>query len=172
MAERPATNASPLIFLSRAGLVDFLQLEGNQIVVPKPVAEEIQRRGSDDPTVQAIEKTNWLCVVEPPPKGQSFSSLPENTDNLAAHLQELGAPLSGRAKKSRSFSPEAVVLGVLRVVPSARMVECLPGLLATSAMDHEKLFRLAKERNLLKILLSRSRHDSLRKNGFEGMFQG
>jgi predicted nucleic acid-binding protein len=47
--------------------VDFLQLEGNQIVVPKPVAEEIQRRGSDDPTVQAIEKTNWLCVVEPPP---------------------------------------------------------------------------------------------------------
>lgn len=67
MAERPATNASPLIFLSRAGLVDLLQLEGNQIVVPKPVFEEIQRRGSDDPTVQAIEKTNWLCVVEPPP---------------------------------------------------------------------------------------------------------
>jgi predicted nucleic acid-binding protein len=67
VAERPATNASPLIFLSRAGLVDFLQLEGNQIVVPKPVAKEIQRRGSDDPTVQAIEKTNWLCVVEPPP---------------------------------------------------------------------------------------------------------
>jgi len=67
VAERPAINASPLIFLSRAGLMDFLQLEGNQIVVPKPVAEEIQRRGSDDPTVQAIEKTNWLCVVEPPP---------------------------------------------------------------------------------------------------------
>jgi hypothetical protein len=41
VAERPAINASPLIFLSRAGLVDFLQLEGNQIVVPKPVAEEI-----------------------------------------------------------------------------------------------------------------------------------
>jgi len=67
VAERPAINASPLIFLSRAGLMDFLQLEGNQIVVPKPVAEEIQRRGSDDPTVQAIEKTKWLCVVEPPP---------------------------------------------------------------------------------------------------------
>jgi hypothetical protein len=58
VAERPAINASPLIFLSRAGLMDFLQLEGNQIVVPKPVAEEIQRRGSDDPTVQAIG-ANW-----------------------------------------------------------------------------------------------------------------
>jgi transcriptional regulator with XRE-family HTH domain len=79
----------------------------------------------------------------------SLSTLPENADNLAAHLKELGAHLSGSAKKKRSFSPEAVVLGVLRVVPSARMVECLPGLLATGAMDYEKLFRLAKERNLV-----------------------
>ena len=80
---------------------------------------------------------------------RSFSTLPEEPENLAAHLKELGAPLSGSSKKNRSFSPEAVVLGVLRVVPSARMVECLPGLLATGAMDCEKLFRLAKERNLV-----------------------
>jgi transcriptional regulator with XRE-family HTH domain len=80
---------------------------------------------------------------------QSLSTLPEDAENLAAHLRELGAPLSGSSKKNRSFSPEAVVLGVLRVVPSARMVECLPGLLATGAMDCEKLFRLAKERNLV-----------------------
>jgi len=67
VAERPATNASPLIFLSRAGLLDLLQLEGSEIVVPKPVAEEIQRRSSDDPTVHAIEKTTWLRIVEPSP---------------------------------------------------------------------------------------------------------
>lgn len=90
-----------------------------------------------------------LLADESRAKGQLISSLPENADNLAAHLKELGAPLSGHAKKNRSFSPEAVVLGVLRVVPSARMVECLPGLLATSAMDYDKLFRLAKERNLV-----------------------
>jgi len=90
-----------------------------------------------------------LLADEPRAKGQLFSTLPENADNLAAHLKELGAPLSGHAKKNRSFSPEAVVLGVLRVVPSARMVECVPGLLATGAMDYEKLFRLAKERNLV-----------------------
>ena len=79
----------------------------------------------------------------------SLSSLPENADNLAAHLKDLGAPLSGKSKKNRSFSQEAVVLGVLRVVPSARMVECLPGLLAARVMDHEKLFRLARERGLV-----------------------
>lgn len=79
----------------------------------------------------------------------SFSTLPEDPDNLAAHLKDLGAPLSGRAKKNRSFGPEAVVLGVLRVVPSARMVECLPGLLASVAMDYDKLLRLAQERKLV-----------------------
>lgn len=79
----------------------------------------------------------------------SLSTLPENADNLAAHLKELGAHLSGSAKKKRCFSPEAVVLGVLRVVPSARMVECLPGLLAARVMDHRKLFRLARERGLV-----------------------
>jgi predicted nucleic acid-binding protein len=67
VAERPATNASPLIFLSRAGLLDLLQLEGSEIVIPKSVAEEIQRRNSDDPTVRAIEKTTWLRIVEPSP---------------------------------------------------------------------------------------------------------
>jgi predicted nucleic acid-binding protein len=67
VAERPATNASPLIFLCRAGLLDLLNLEGKEIVVPNPVAEEIRRRGSDDLTAQAIEKTTWLTIVESPP---------------------------------------------------------------------------------------------------------
>ena len=67
MAEHPAANASPLIFLSRAGLLDLLKLEGKEIVVPNPVAEEIQRRGPDDLTVQAIEKTTWITIVESPP---------------------------------------------------------------------------------------------------------
>jgi len=80
---------------------------------------------------------------------ESLSSLPEDEDNLAAHLKELGAPLTGPARKSRSFSPEAVVLGVLRAVPSSRMVECLPGLLVRQDMDYEKLLRLAKKRGLV-----------------------
>ncbi|MEX0805150.1 MAG: DUF3368 domain-containing protein [Candidatus Binatia bacterium] len=67
MAERPAVNASPLIFLSRAGLLDMLKLEGEEIVIPRSVAEEIQRRGADDLTVQAIEKVPWLTVIEAPP---------------------------------------------------------------------------------------------------------
>lgn len=64
MAERPAVNASPLIFLARAGLLELLKLEAEEIVVPKSVAEEINRRGPNDITVRAMEKETWLKVVE------------------------------------------------------------------------------------------------------------
>ena len=83
------------------------------------------------------------------PEADSLPDLPEEGDNLAAHLKELGAPLTGPSTKYRSFRPEAVVLGVLRAVPSSRMVECLPGLLFKRELDHTKLLRLAKQRGLV-----------------------
>jgi len=64
VAERPAVNASPLIFLTRAGLLELLKLEAQEIVVPKSVAEEILRRGPNDITVRAMENETWLKVVE------------------------------------------------------------------------------------------------------------
>lgn len=67
MAERPAVNASPLILLSRAGLLDFLGLAGPEIVVPQPVAAEIRTGGSGDAAVRALESIPWLTVVEAPP---------------------------------------------------------------------------------------------------------
>lgn len=66
MAERPAVNASPLIILSRAGLLDLLQLAAPEIVVPDAVAAEILRRGPNDPTAQALNNTEWLPVIPTP----------------------------------------------------------------------------------------------------------
>ncbi|MCM3900761.1 MAG: hypothetical protein ND866_03575 [Pyrinomonadaceae bacterium] len=54
MAELAVVNASPLIFLSRAGLLDLLQLLSSEIIVPEIVAREIRFRGESDPTAQAI----------------------------------------------------------------------------------------------------------------------
>ncbi|MDQ3754733.1 MAG: hypothetical protein M3371_08380, partial [Acidobacteriota bacterium] len=48
VAERPAVNASPLIFLSRAGLLDLLQLLSTEVVVLEAVTSEIGRRGAND----------------------------------------------------------------------------------------------------------------------------
>jgi predicted nucleic acid-binding protein len=62
----PAVNASPLIFLTRAGLLDLLRLAATEIVVPAPVANEIRRRGSSDPTAQALASVDWLKVMEVP----------------------------------------------------------------------------------------------------------
>lgn len=67
MAERAAANASPLIFLSRAGLIDLLQLISSEVVIPETVAAEILRRGPSDLTAQAIAGTPWLVVVQTPP---------------------------------------------------------------------------------------------------------
>jgi hypothetical protein len=45
-------------------MLDFLQLVETEVVVPSPVATEIQRRGPADVTARAIESTPWLIVVE------------------------------------------------------------------------------------------------------------
>lgn len=66
MPERPAVNASPLIFLSRGDQLDLLKIAGDEVVIPLTVAAEIQQRGSEDPTARAIEHTSWLTVVATP----------------------------------------------------------------------------------------------------------
>ena len=143
-------------FRRRAGLSqsDLARKAGT----PQPRVAVMESKG--DPTLPRLE---WLGRVADAIgvtvsdllseramlETESLASLPEAEDNLAAHLKELGAPLTGPSRKSRSFSPEAVVLGVLRTVPSSRMVECLPGLLLKKDLDDEKLQKLAKERGLV-----------------------
>lgn len=66
MADLPAVNASPLIFLARANLLDLLQLIAPEVAVPAPVADEIRRRGSGDPAARALANTRWLQIVDVP----------------------------------------------------------------------------------------------------------
>ena len=67
VAERAVVNASPLIFLSRAGLIELLQLISPEVIVPEIVAYEIEMRGKSDLTAQAIANTPWLVVTQTPP---------------------------------------------------------------------------------------------------------
>ena len=60
LAERAVVNASPLIFLSRAGLLDLVQLLSSEIIVPEIVATEIEVRCKSDPSA-------WLLVTQTPP---------------------------------------------------------------------------------------------------------
>lgn len=75
MADAAVVNASPLIFLSKAGLIDLLRVVSPQIMVPESVALEIGRRGSDDVTAKALADTPWLIsvpVTTVPPLIQSW----------------------------------------------------------------------------------------------------
>ena len=62
MPDQAVVNASPLIFLAKAGRLEFLQLAAPEILVPAAVAAEIRQYDADDPAVQALESTPWLKI--------------------------------------------------------------------------------------------------------------
>lgn len=66
MADIPAINTSPLIFLTKGGFLELLQLVSPEIIVPVAVAREIQAYGATDTTAQALAATDWLVVRETP----------------------------------------------------------------------------------------------------------
>jgi len=68
MLKQAIVNSSPLIFLSKADYLDLLKLVADKIVVPDSVILEINRRGHNDVTVQALQKADWLQSIKVKPK--------------------------------------------------------------------------------------------------------
>ena len=66
MAETPAIDTSPLIFLTKGDLLDLLLLFSPEIIVPQTVATEIKAYGYEDVTALALASTDWLVEVETP----------------------------------------------------------------------------------------------------------
>jgi predicted nucleic acid-binding protein len=56
----PIVDASPLIYLSRAGFLPLLQVLGSNLLIPDAVFREILAKGEDDPVVQTLRMTSWL----------------------------------------------------------------------------------------------------------------
>ncbi len=67
MANFPAINTSPLIFLSKANLLNLLQIVSSQIIVPEAVATEILAYGETDVTAKILAATDWLVITSMPP---------------------------------------------------------------------------------------------------------
>ncbi|NLS91147.1 MAG: DUF3368 domain-containing protein [Planctomycetaceae bacterium] len=136
MAEDPVVNSSPLILLSRAGLIDLLQLAGSHIIVPTPVAEEIRICGSSDPTVVVLDSTDWLTVEDPEPIPSLIAGWdlgPGESSVLAWALSHRGADailddLAGRRCARALGIPVRGTLGLVLiakqrgVIPAARPV--------------------------------------------------
>ena len=67
MAELAAVNTSPLIYLSRAGLIDFLQVAAPRIAVPRAVADELRAWHSADEAQRNLDTLAWLEIVDANP---------------------------------------------------------------------------------------------------------
>jgi predicted nucleic acid-binding protein len=61
-------NASPLITLAKAGLLDVLHALFDHVVVPRAVAAEIMAGQPEDPCRKVLNQTAWLeqVLLEPP----------------------------------------------------------------------------------------------------------
>jgi len=92
VAEPAVVNASPLIFLSRAGLIDLLQLVTPEVIFSEAVAFEIEVRGGSDPTAQALANTSWLVIAQTPsipPQIQAWGLGPGESSVIAwAHAHK------------------------------------------------------------------------------------
>lgn len=89
----PAIDASPLIFLTKAELLDLLHSFYERVLVPTAVANEISQYGADDLTAKALSATAWLEVVSPvqiPSKLQNVSLGDGETSVLAWSLLHPG----------------------------------------------------------------------------------
>lgn len=127
MAEVAVVNASPLIFLASAELLDLLRLEVRRIVVPTAVISEIERRGSSDTTVAAIRRCDWLIpALTPPPPAplQAWDLGPGETAVLTYALLNPGslAILDDLAARRCAVGLRIPVRGTLGLVLRAKML--------------------------------------------------
>lgn len=136
MADAAVVNASPLIFLSKAGLIDLLHIVSPQVMVPEPVAAEIGRRGASDVTARVLADTPWLVPVPVktiPPLIQAWDLGEGETAVLAYALENPGMIAiiddgAGRRCAEVLGVPLSGTLGIVLLakqrgmIPSARQV--------------------------------------------------
>ena len=59
-------DASPWILLSKAGLLDLLRIEAQDVFVPEAVVRELRAHGLDDHAWRSVEHAPWITRVPTP----------------------------------------------------------------------------------------------------------
>lgn len=137
MPDLAVVNASPLIYLARAGHLELLRIAAAEVLVPDAVADEILARGPGDPTACALAASSqWLRVTEapaPPPSILAWDLGPGESAVLALALARRPAravvdDLAGRRCAEALGIPLRGTLGVVLLarqrgaIPNARAV--------------------------------------------------
>ena len=130
MAENWILNASPLIVLARIGRENLILEQADQVVVPEPVAAEIQAGPAHDQARQILAASYFTIVDTPSPPPELLSwdlgsgetavlSLAVAEPNWTAILDDAAA-----RKCARTFSVS--VKGTLAIVLSAKQRGLIP----------------------------------------------
>lgn len=124
-------NASPLIFLSRGHHIDLLHHFADEILVPKPVADESIARGPENETAQAIKNTPWIKIVETPsiPETILYWGLGQGESSVLAYAQAnpgIEAIIDDLAGRKCADYLGIAVRGTLGIVLSAKKRNLIP----------------------------------------------
>ncbi len=124
-------NASPLIFLTQAGLLDVLREAMLGVIVPDVVIAEIGARGPSDPAVQAVRQCPWIQVLSAPPIAGEFQSWnldPGESAVIALALSRPGSSvvLDDLAARRCARSLAIPLEGTLSLIPVAKQIGMIP----------------------------------------------
>ena len=119
------SNTSPLLYLHRAGALEWLPQLFNEIWIPNAVVLELQegrRKGYDVPDAQAYE---WLQVVEPQAVPSEWLTLDLGAGELAVMTLALEEPgrivlLDDALARRIARAAELKVWGTLKILLEAK----------------------------------------------------
>ncbi len=143
-------NASPLIFLTRVGLLEVLRETADEVWIPTAVIDEIARKGPGDSAAAALLTNTWLQPVSSSPTSDAFSAwnlgLGETAVLELAHsLPGSVAVLDDRAARRLARDRGIPILGTLALVAAAKGIGLIPrsGPLSISFGDPGCISRIA-----------------------------
>lgn len=107
----PIVDASPLIYLSRAGYLPLLQVLGSRLLIPDAVVREILAKGEEDAVARTVGAASWLL------------RLPSAPLSPRVEAWQLGAGESAVLSRAISHPGSLVVLDDARARRFARQLE-------------------------------------------------
>jgi uncharacterized protein len=123
-------DSSPLIYLSRVGLLHVLAALFGEVVVPRAVWNEAVERRPSAPGIDALRQAAWVRVVEEPTPESDLGLDPGETaailtaESLPADLLLIDERLGRKVAQERGLA----VRGTLGLLVQARQSGVLPEL--------------------------------------------
>lgn len=124
MAMKAVCNASPIITLAKAGLIELLHELFEQVVVTEAVVKEVRAGGELDPGCRVLSQLAWIehVALKPSPSRLSIINLgagEAETIEWALRYPEYVAILDDRAARRTAEALGVSCAGTLRVLYKA-----------------------------------------------------